>query len=66
MCGCGCGGHRGHAGHGHRHHEEESVLEAAPTRAHRHGEDPLQILKQRLAKGEITEAEYTRLRELLQ
>ena len=57
---CGCGGHgMGHMGHGHEAHDE---MEHTPLRK----DDPLDILKVRLAKGEITAEEFREMREILQ
>lgn len=57
---CGCGGHgMGHMGHGHGRHDE---TEHTPMSK----DDPLDILKVRLAKGEITAEEFREMREILQ
>lgn len=59
---CGCGGHQqhgmGHTGHGYETHGD---MEQAPVRK----DDALDILKVRLAKGEITVEEYREMRDTL-
>ncbi len=57
---CGCGGHgMGRMGHGHETHDE---MDQTPLRK----DDPLDILKVRLAKGEITAEEFREMREILE
>ena len=60
---CGCGGHHqhgmGHTGQGDEAHDEME-------HGHLRKDDPLDILRVRLAKGEITAEEFREMREILQ
>ena len=49
----------GRMGHGHETHDE---MDQTPLRK----DDPLDILKVRLAKGEITAEEFREMREILE
>lgn len=58
MCGCGHHQHQGHANHYHGRRDEEVRPESL-------SQDPVTVLKLRLAQGAITEEEYHRLLTVL-
>ena len=59
---CGCGGNQHRMGHMGRGYNDTDETDSRTVR----GEDPLGILRMRLAKGEITEDEFRHLREVLE
>ncbi len=59
---CGCGGHQHRMGHMGRGYSDTDETDSRTVR----GEDPVDILRMRLAKGEITEDDFQRLRTVLE
>ena len=59
---CGCGGHQHRMGHTGRGYSDTDETDSPTAR----GEDPSDILRMRLAKGEITKDEFRHLREVLE
>ena len=57
-----CGGHQHRMGHTGRGYSDTDETDSRTVR----GEDPVDILRMRLAKGEITEDDFQRLRTVLE